>query len=237
MQARAASRPDGEHVPLGPGEVGVLAVSGPTVFAGYVAGHISGQHRIEPVGKTADGWLETGDLGHVDEEGFVYLRGRAKDLIIRGGHNIDPALIEDALLAHPQVTGAAAVGRPDRHAGEVPVAYVTLVAGATVDEAELLAWAGTHVAERAAAPKTVDVISQLPVTAVGKPSKLALRVDAARSELERALAHLGGVRAVRVEADQGALAAEIECATAADEQAVAAILSQYAITWRVVIRV
>ena len=80
--------------------------------------------------KLRDGWLDTGDLGAVDDEGFVRLAGRAKDLIIRGGHNIDPATIEDALLAHPAVAAAGAVGRPDAHAGEVPVAFVALTPGA-----------------------------------------------------------------------------------------------------------
>ena len=84
--------------------------------------------------KVRDGWLNTGDLGSVDADGYVRLVGRAKDLIIRGGHNIDPAVIEDALLEHPAVTAAAAVGRPDAHAGEVPVAYVTLAAGAAASE-------------------------------------------------------------------------------------------------------
>ena len=65
------------------------------------------------LGKLNDGWLDTGDLAWVDTDGFVHLTGRAKDLIIRGGHNIDPATIENALLAHPDVTAAAAVGRPD----------------------------------------------------------------------------------------------------------------------------
>ena len=71
-----------------------------------------------------EGWLNTGDLGSVDADGFVYLTGRAKDLIIRGGHNIDPRVIEEALLRHPAVAAAAAVGRPDRHSGEVPAVYV-----------------------------------------------------------------------------------------------------------------
>ena len=84
-----------------------------------------GRHR-------PDGWLDTGDLGQVDDGGFVYLTGRAKDLIIRGGHNIDPRVIEDALLAHPAVRAAAAVGRPDRHSGEVPVAYVVPAGPGTV---------------------------------------------------------------------------------------------------------
>jgi acyl-CoA synthetase (AMP-forming)/AMP-acid ligase II len=71
------------------------------------------------------GWLNTGDTGRVDDDGWLYLRGRAKDVIIRGGHNIDPQVIEDALLSHPAVVDAAAIGRPDRRAGEVPIAFVT----------------------------------------------------------------------------------------------------------------
>lgn len=98
----------------------------------------------------------------MDAEGFIYLRGRAKDLIIRGGHNIDPAVIEDALLAHPAVTGASAVGRPDPHSGEVPVAYVTLSPGIDTCPDELIAFAARHVPERAAAPKDVIVLSALP---------------------------------------------------------------------------
>ena len=151
---------------------------------------------LDGLGKLRDGWLDTGDLGRVDEEGFVYLTGRAKDLIIRGGHNIDPPIVEDALLAHPDVTGAAAVGRPDPHAGEVPVAYVSLAPGATTS-GRAGRFAARAVAERAAAPKAVTVIDALPVTAVGKPYKLALRADATRVALLDALAGFAAVHAWR----------------------------------------
>ena len=116
-------------------------IGGPAVFAGYVTGPGGGGPRVSREGIVRGGWLDTGDLGRVDAGGFVYLTGRAKDLIIRGGHNIDPRVIEDALLAHPAVTAAAAVGRPDRHAGEVPVAYVVPAGPGRFDEADLLAWA------------------------------------------------------------------------------------------------
>ncbi|PBC71070.1 fatty-acyl-CoA synthase [Streptomyces sp. TLI_235] len=172
------------------GQVGTLAIGGPTVFAGYVAGSTADGPRLEHTGKVVDGWLETGDLARVDEDGFVYLVGRAKDLIIRGGHNIDPAAIEDALLAHPDVTGAGAVGRPDIHAGEVPVVYVTLVAASPARPADLLAWASDRVPERAAVPKEVVVLGALPLTAVGKPYKLGLRMDAARRVVHAELAAL-----------------------------------------------
>jgi fatty-acyl-CoA synthase len=119
----------GQRLPYQRVEVrdGVLFISRPTVFAGYVTAD-----GLDGLGKLDDGWLDTGHLGRIDEDGFIYLTGRAKDLIIRGGHNIDPATIENALLEHPDVTAASAVGQPDAHAGEVPVAYVTLKAGASV---------------------------------------------------------------------------------------------------------
>ena len=111
----------------------MLAISGPTVFPGYVTDRRPDGPVLDGLGKLRDGWLDTGDLARVDADGFIHLAGRAKDLIIRGGHNIDPAVIENALLAHPAVTAAQAVGRPDVHAGEVPVAFVTLTPGADRD--------------------------------------------------------------------------------------------------------
>ena len=132
---------DGSWTDCGPGETGVLVIGGPAVFAGYVTDPALGGPRVSRDGIVRDGWLDTGDLGQVDDGGFVYLTGRAKDLIIRGGHNIDPRVIEDALLAHPAVRAAAAVGRPDRHSGEVPVAYVVPAGPGPFDETELLAWA------------------------------------------------------------------------------------------------
>ena len=119
-------------------------------------------------GLVRDGWLDTGDLGRVDADGFVYLTGRAKDLIIRGGHNIDPKVIEDALLAHPAVAAAAAVGRPDRHSGEVPVAYVVPAASGRPDEAELLAWTAAAIDEPAARPKHIYPVDAIPVTSGGQ---------------------------------------------------------------------
>lgn len=222
---------DGNWTDLPTGETGVLAISGPTVFAGYVTGSSRHGHLLDGLGKLADGWLDTGDIGRIDADGFVYLRGRVKDLIIRGGHNIDPAIIEDALLSHPQVTAAAAVGRPDAYAGEVPVAYVTLAPGASVTEAELCLWAAEHVAERAAAPKLVTVRDTLPQTSVGKPYKPALRADAARGELIDALAHEPAVRGVQTAVEDGAVVATVFAAAPIDEAAVKAVLGRYALAW------
>ncbi|MFE1880095.1 acyl-CoA synthetase [Streptomyces diastatochromogenes] len=187
-----------QHIRIGdglpPGEIGPVLISGPAVFPGYVEGKGADGFRISGQGKVTDGWLDTGDLGYLDEDGFLHLTGRAKDLIIRGGHNIDPRVIEDALLAHPAVTGAQAVGQPDRRAGEIPVAYVTLADG-TVGEDELRAWAAAHVSEAAAAPKAVRVLDALPVTSVGKPYKLPLRADATRRVLADVLDDLAEVGA------------------------------------------
>ncbi|MBC9713213.1 acyl-CoA synthetase [Streptomyces sp. TRM66268-LWL] len=182
---------DGTWHDLPPGEPGVLAISGPTVFPGYVVGHDAAGPVLDSLGTVRDGWLNTGDLARVDADGFIHLLGRAKDLIIRGGHNIDPSVIEDALLAHPAVTAASAVGRPDPHSGEVPVAYVTLGPGTPgTTPADLIAFAARHVPERAAAPKDVVVLPALPLTDIGKPSKIPLRLDATRRAIATALTDL-----------------------------------------------
>jgi fatty-acyl-CoA synthase len=107
-------------------------------------------------------------------------------LIIRGGHNIDPKLIEEPLHRHPAVALAAAIGRPDSRAGETPVLYVQLKAGATASEMELLEYANAHIPERAAHPKSVKILQAMPVTAVGKIFKPALSMmeiaDVVRAE-------------------------------------------------------
>lgn len=172
-----------------PGEAGVLVVRGPQVTPGYV----QGAHDAALF--TDDGWLVTGDLGRVQEDGRVFITGRAKDLIIRSGHNIDPAAIEDCLRAHPAVADAAAVGLPDAYAGEVPVAYVALKPGADASPQALLAFAAQHIAERPALPRWVRILDALPLTAVGKPFKPALRRAAALGHFQEVLCgtHIGGL--------------------------------------------
>jgi fatty-acyl-CoA synthase len=158
----------------------VLGVRGPTVFSGYLGVAADAQ-------PFRDGWLITGDLGRIDEDGHIFLSGRSKDLIKRGGHAIDPLLIEEPLAAHPAIALCAAIGQPEPRLGEVPVAYVTLRAGAGVTEAELLEFAGSHVRERAAVPKAIRIRDTLPKTGVGKIDKAALRRDATRCALLQAL--------------------------------------------------
>jgi fatty-acyl-CoA synthase len=155
-----------------PDEVGVIAIHGPNVFAGYLDAMHNKGVWIDIAGKR---WLNTGDLGRQDEQGYFWLTGRKKELIIRGGHNIDPKQIEEALQAHGAVALVAAIGSPDAHAGEVPVAYVQLTAGQSTDSAELLAFASRTIAERAAVPKRIEILDALPVTPVGKIFKPALQ--------------------------------------------------------------
>ncbi|RYF39514.1 MAG: acyl-CoA synthase, partial [Comamonadaceae bacterium] len=124
-----AVRPD---VQCAPGETGVVVVKGPHVSPGY-------SDPARNAGMFEGGWLVSGDLGHIDAQGAIHLTGRAKDVIIRGSHNIDPGLVEDAFLAHPAVALCAVVAEPDAYAGELPVAYVTLKPGHQVDAAQLLA--------------------------------------------------------------------------------------------------
>lgn len=178
-------------------EIGRLVIKGPNVFPGYTEEKANRNIWI------ADGWLDTGDLARQDADGRFWLTGRQKDLIIRGGHNIDPMLIEEAMLRHPAVRMAAAVGRPDAYAGELPIVYVTLREGCTANPEELLAFARTSIPERAAVPGEVIVRESIPVTAVGKIFKPELRFDAVRRTLEAALSTVAD-GAARFEVDVGA---------------------------------
>jgi hypothetical protein len=183
--------------PCAPHEIGVLTISGPHVTPGYR----DPSHNASSV---RDGYLDSGDLAYTDEAGRIFIAGRSKDLIIRSGHNIDPVLIESALEAHPAVALAAAVGQPDRYAGELPVCYVALRPGAQATAEELKAFAEPLIAERPAWPKHVFVIDAIPMTSVGKIFKPALRIDAARRVAEQLLEGLsanGQPLAVRVVSD------------------------------------
>lgn len=179
----------------GRNEIGNLCIRGATVFKGYL-------QSSKNTGIWVDGdWFNTGDLGRVDADGYIWLTGRSKDLIIRGGHNIDPQMIEEALHKHPAVAMAAAVGKPDEKAGELPVVYVQLKPGAQVSEAELLAHAAEHIPERAAIPKDAWIIDAIPLTAVGKTFKPALRYDAIARVYQAALAELDARLRVAVLSD------------------------------------
>ena len=152
-----------------PDEIGVIVIRGPNVFKGYL-------EESHNRGAWVDGdWLNTGDMGRMDEDEYTWLTGRKKELIIRGGHNIDPSVVEEVLYGIEGVAAAAAVGQPDRHAGEVVVAYVTPKAGAKLETEEIERYCRESITERAAIPKKVSIIDPMPMTAIGKIFKPALR--------------------------------------------------------------
>ena len=182
--------------PCPPGEVGLLTVRGPTVSPGY-------RNPAHDRGVFDGGTLNSGDLGYVDDTGRIHIAGRAKDLIIRSGHNIDPLMIENAMQRHPAVALAAAVGMPDAYAGELPVCYVALRPGTAASEAELRAHAETTIAERPAWPRFFFVVDAIPVTSVGKIYKPSLRCDAARRLVTRLLQEELEVRGAEVEVHEG----------------------------------
>jgi fatty-acyl-CoA synthase len=176
--------PEGHWVDCEPGRIGVVAMSGPGVFSGYVSEKHNREAFIEP------GWVNSGDLGRLDDDGYLWITGRAKDLIIRGGHNVDPAPVEEILFRHPAVAFAAVVGEPDAYAGELPVAFVQLKAGAAADEAELTAFVAERTPERAATPVHIYIVDAIPLTAVGKVFKPRLRHDATERKVQRMLSDL-----------------------------------------------
>lgn len=187
------------------GTIGHVLMRGPQVTPGYL------DKRHDRGAMLADGWLDSGDLGRLDADGYLWLTGRSKDLIIRGGHNIDPIVIEEALVRHPAVETAAAVGLPDLYAGELPMAFVQLRPGAEVTPDALREFCRQEIAERAAVPVQVVPIPTMPLTGVGKIFKPALRLEAAQRAFEAALAPLkaDGVSAeviVRNDATHGTLA-------------------------------
>ena len=210
------------HRDLPIGEQGMVLFKSPNLFSGFV------DPADNAKAFTDDGWLITGDLGWLDAEQRLHLSGRAKDLIIRSGHNIDPKAIEDALGAHPAVQLCAAVGAPDAYAGELPVVFATLAPGASATEEELLAFTAERVDEAPARPKAVVLIPQMPMTNVGKIFKPELRALAARRVAEalvgEACAALGlpaGTHPlVRAESDK-ALQVTIDTAAVGAQQAAA----------------
>lgn len=220
-----------------PGEIGVLVVRSPTVTPGYL------DDRQNQGIFTREGFFKSRDVGRFDAEGYLWITGRITDLIIRGGHNIEPALIEEPLHRHPQVAIAAAVGKPDAYAGELPVAYVQLVKGASVTERDLLAYAADNVSERAAVPKEVRIVDAIPLTDVGKPHKVKLRHDAAQRVFtaEIALALEGRILFdVKVDADQTHGTAAIITIAVPDpgsrkaiEESIHGVMKQYAVHYEI----
>ena len=170
--------------PCAPNETGIVALRGPHISPGY-----TDAKRNDGV-FTEDGWLISGDLGWVDENGEVFLTGRAKDLIIRSAHNIDPAMIEEVADEHPAVEMCAAFGQPEAYAGELPMLYVTLKPGETLDNEEFMNYLQEHIPEQPAMPKRAVVIDEMPLTAIGKIYKPTLRARAIEDVLAETLSQL-----------------------------------------------
>ena len=210
-----------------PDEVGEICISSPGVFAGQTYTEVEKNKSLfYPFTGESPQFLRTGDLGRVDPDGYLWITGRAKDLIIRGGHNIDPAEIEEALAGHKDVAFAGAIGQPDAHAGEVPCVYVELVKGATVTEAELMAYAQTHVRERAAHPKHLEIMAELPKTAVGKIFKPDLRRMAIKRIYNAALANAdvaAEVSDVIEDKKRGLVARVVKTGTVSDDDVLKAL--------------
>ncbi|MEN9507389.1 MAG: hypothetical protein RI958_3315 [Actinomycetota bacterium] len=144
------------------GDVGEIWVKGPNVFLGYLDDPEQTARVL-----TADGWLRTGDIGSVDEDGYLYLVDRAKDLIIVSGFNVYPAEVEEVLLEHPSIAEAGVVGVPHPHQGEAVKAFVVLAPGAEIDEEQAIEWCGDHLA-RYKCPGKVLFVDELPRNLNGK---------------------------------------------------------------------
>jgi fatty-acyl-CoA synthase len=223
---RRVSADGGPGEPCVPGEVGVITLQGPNVSPGYR----NPQHNA---GVIERGTLDSGDLAYNDAAGRIHIAGRTKDLIIRSGHNIDPVMIENAMATHPAVALAAAVGMPDAYAGELPVCFVMLRAGAEVTESELHAHAQQTLGERPAWPKQFHIVDAIPVTSVGKIFKPQLRCDAAAKLVSAVLYEKLGLAEAQVQASSGGsrglivrvvLPASAEAALPAVQEALAAYL-------------
>jgi acyl-CoA synthetase (AMP-forming)/AMP-acid ligase II len=208
-------------------EIGEICIDNPGVFVGHTYTETAKNKNLYH----NDRYLRTGDLGRMDADGYLWITGRAKDLIIRGGHNIDPAQIEEALAGHEAVGFVGAIGQPDAHSGELPCAYVELVAGTEVSPEDLITFASERVTERAAQPKYIEIMPELPKTAVGKVFKPALRKSAITRIYNAALLEAGVPAEVRsvIEDKQRGLVAQV--AGPAEDEAVSQVLGGFAWSW------
>jgi fatty-acyl-CoA synthase len=182
-------------------EIGELVVRGDIVISSYF--------DARPGAFSSDGWLKTGDRARIDADGYLWITGRLKDIIIRGGHNIDPALIEDPAYQHPAIQLAAAIGRPDKYAGELPVLYVQLKPDAQATEAELSEFVRARIFERAAIPKSIMIVQEIPMTGPGKISKLLLRRKTIAAAFQEEMDRLGLSENVEAEVVEDRLAGEL----------------------------
>ena len=157
---------DGNEVPAG--EPGEICVRGPLVMKGYLG-------KPEQTAEAfAHGWLHTGDVARADDEGFLYIVDRKKDMIITGGFNVYPREVEDVISTHPAVSAVAVIGVPDEKWGEAVKAVVVARPGVEIDPDEIIGLVKEHKGT-VQAPKSVDLVDAIPLSALGKPDKKALR--------------------------------------------------------------
>jgi long-chain acyl-CoA synthetase len=157
-------------LPPGPENIGEIVIRGHNVMKGYYGNPAATAEAFR------GGWFHTGDLAYADEDGYLFIVDRKKDLVIRGGYNVYPREIEEVLFAHPAVAEAAVIGRPDPRLGEEVVAFVVLKPGAEADPDDIIAYCR----ERLAAykyPREVRIVADLPKGPTGKILKRELKAD------------------------------------------------------------
>ncbi len=161
---------DQEGTLLSPGEIGDIVTRGEQVFDEY----FNDPEETARVFRLPDGWLLTGDVGFIDEDGFLTLVDRSKDMLVSGAENVYPVEIENALYQHDAVAECAVFGIPDERWGEVPAAHVVLFPDVAISEEELIAFCASRIA-RFKRPRMLKFVSSLPKTAIGKIRKNELR--------------------------------------------------------------
>lgn len=161
---------------LAPHEPGEVHIATPAMMRGYWGRPEASAEAVR------DGWYATGDGGYLDEEGYLYLTDRIRDMIVSGGENVYPIQVEEVLRAHPAVQEVAVIGRPDERWGEAVAAYIELRPGAAFDEEEAIRFVRAHLADYKT-PKTIRAVAQLPRTASGKVQRGIVRRMVANGEL------------------------------------------------------
>ena len=211
-------------------EIGEICISSPGVYTGKTY-----TNPEKNIGLYADDqWLRTGDLGKLDGDGYLWITGRSKDLIIRGGHNVDPAIIEETLAKHQQVAFTGAIGQPDHHLGEVPCVYVELTEDANVTAEELTEFANQMIDNKIARPVYLEILESLPKTAVGKVFKPDLRKKAITRVFEKRLSG-AGISAnivVNEDPDQGLVASVNSIDGDRYEETIKELLDEYPVKWK-----
>lgn len=214
-----------------PDERGTLIAAAPTLVEGFANPEADAGFFLSS-GPDQRRWATTGDIGRVDDDRFIWIGGRAKDVIIRGGHNIDSAMIDDALAGHPEVVHVAAVGKPCPRAGELPMVFVERKAGSQLSSDDLEAFAREVIPERAAVPVDIRWIDAMPLTAVGKVFKPPLKDRAVVLVIEEQCA-IAGVEACAIRIEEGTAVVSLPASDGEAAKDLAASLARFAFHCRI----